>query len=146
MIIFLSSYMMLLPASQRKVLSIVYEAFFFFFLTTKKTMLNQLKADWSGWENRRGDRKERNPWQLEPGLALAEVVGTFIGNQVCQAGSKACTTAGFRGPSSVTAEFCASCSTLDMPRMTAPPWAPWSWEWWYIHRRAAEVMLGMLSQ
>ena len=20
----------------------------------------------------------------------------------------------------------------------------WSWEWWYIHRRAAEVMLGAL--
>ena len=31
-----------------------------------------------------------------------------------------CMTGGYRGPSSV-ARFCASCSRLDMPRMTAPP-------------------------
>lgn len=56
---------------------------------------------------------------LKPGLALAEVVGTLAGSQV-----PACTMVCSRGPSLVAVEFCASCSRLDMPRMTASPWAP----------------------
>lgn len=42
--------------------------------------------------------------------------GTFIGSW-CPAWSKACMTAGSRGPSLV-AKFYTSCTRLDMPRMT----------------------------